>query len=309
MRRQSETHGGKDRRIGKLLPSRHCFGGFGGQCGQLPPFTSDARLASSFVMASPLSRPRSKDSGFNLLRITQRYSSYVFTGFFGVHILNNVVVPLTTWAQKSALGAVSTIDSAFEGTRKVYRPTRAVEFGLIFIPLAVHVGSGLLLRANRLKTLYPQGILPWHREKTRANAASGLSYPHLRAMPTFGLSDIAASGYITAACVVFHIFMVRYLPWKFSMDASITLVTRALQKHPRVYYAFHYTLLSAGLFHIISGWGRWLKLTASPRSVLIKNAVVTVVNLSWVASLIRVGYLEVPDILISRYDKIISLLA
>ena len=141
----------------------------------------------------------------------------------------------------------------------------------------------------------------------RANTARDLSYPHLRAIPTFGLSDIAASGYITAVCVVFHIFMVRYMPWKFSMDASITLVTRALQKHPQLYHAFHYTLLSAGVLHIISWWGRWLKLTASPRSVFIKNAVVTVVNLSWVAALIRVGGLKVPDVLISQYDKIISL--
>jgi len=259
-------------------------------------------------MASSQSGSKSNDSLFNLLRTTQRYSSYVFTGFFGVHVLNNVLVPLTTWTQRSGRGAVSTIDSAFESTRRFYRPAAGVEFGLIFIPLAVHVGSGLLLRTNLLKTLYPEGIVAWHHDRARANiAAGGLSYPRLRAIPTFGLSDIAASGYITAVCVVFHIFMIRYLPWTSSIDASITLVTRALQKHPRVFYAFHYTLLSAGVFHVISGWGRWLKLTASPRSVLIKNTVVTVVNLAWVAALIRVGYLDVPNILISQYDKIISL--
>jgi len=108
----------------------------------LPPFTPDAcrrkgpatRLAPSFIMAPPQSGPQSKDSGFNLRRITQRYSSYVFTGFFGVHILNNVIVPLTTWTQTSASGAALTIDSVFESSREFYRPAAGVEFGLIFIP-------------------------------------------------------------------------------------------------------------------------------------------------------------------------------
>ena len=246
-------------------------------------------------------------SVLNLLQTTQRYSSYTFSGFVGIHILNNVVIPLATWSQSSSL-AVSTIDSAFEHTRKVYRPSPVVEFGLVFIPLAVHVASGLLLRTYRFKSLYPQGIVKWHRQELQKNAATDLSYPRLRAIPTFGLSDVAASGYITAFCVIFHILMVRYLPWKYDVESSIAVVTRPLQKHPRIFYTFYYSLLSAGVFHIISGWGKWLKLTTTPRSILVKNALVTVVNFSWVAALVRVGCLQIPQMLSTQYDALYGLL-
>jgi Protein of unknown function (DUF1691) len=215
-----------------------------------------------------------------------------------LHVFNNVIVPLTTWTDSTS--AVLTINTAFEKTRLTYRPSVAVEMGIVFIPLAVHITSGILLRANRLKCIYPHGILASYRQKK--DMLVGQSYPWLRALPTFGLSDIAASGYITAFCVLLHIVMVRYLPWKYAADASITIVTRALQKHPYIFYTFYYSLLSAGAFHILSGWGKWLKLTTIRRYIFVKNAIVSVVNFSWVAALVRIGGLDIPGMLSPQYD-------
>ena len=242
-------------------------------------------------------------SVLTLLQTTRRYSSYVFTGFIGLHVVNNLVVPLATWMSDSQT-AISTLDHVFNIARVVYRPSAVVEFGVILVPLALHVTSGILLRINRINTLYPKGVLEWYGRKCDENIANGIAFPRARAFPTFGLSDIAASGYITAFCVVFHVYMVRYLPWKYIGDASITIVTRALQKHPVLFYTFYYSLLSAGGFHMISGWGKWLRLTVTPRAVLLKNAVVTLVNLSWVAALIRVGQLGIPQGLAAQYDSL-----
>jgi hypothetical protein len=239
-------------------------------------------------------------STLSLLQTTQRYSSYVFSGFFGIHVINNVIVPLATWGQgQNALQ----IDSAFGVTRRIYRPSALIEFGVVFVPLVVHVASGVILRFYRLKSLYPKGIGEWHREKTRGNIAANVSHPHLHAIPTFGLSDVASAGYITAFCVAFHVVMVRYLP---SANVSITIVTRAMQKHPRIFYTFYYSLFSAGVFHIVSGWGKWLKLTTTPRSILVKNAVVAVINFSWIAAIIRVGSLGIPESLLRQYDAVYS---
>jgi hypothetical protein len=239
------------------------------------------------------------------LQTMQRYSSYAFSGFLGLHFANTCIVPLTTWF--SSKTAISNIDNGFMITRQIYRPTLAVESSLIFAPLFVHIACGVMLRATRIIDLYREPIPARHDGLTRISLINYLAQPHIRARLTLNLSDIAASGYITWLCVALHIYTVRNIPWKYAGEGetSITIVTYALQKHPVLFYTLYYTLISAGVFHVISGWGKWLELTGTPRAKRWKNYIVTAVNLLWLSSLIRVGRLEIlSDALKAGYDTL-----
>lgn len=249
---------------------------------------------------SSSSRPATNSyapSVLSLLQTTHRYSSYVFSGFLGLHALNTCIIPLTTLFSSPEI-ALSKIDNGFMITRYIYRPSGAVEIGLVLAPLGIHIACGLLLRGLRIfsdRDLYGEGVLSRYRRHGRNNRAKGLSWPRIRALPTLGFSDIAASGYVTGLCVALHAYTVRYAPWKYAGDGetSINIVTYALQKHPVLFYTLYYTLISAGAFHVISGWGKWLRLTLTPRARRIKNYIVTAVNLSWLAALIRNGRLDI----------------
>src|SRR5947207_2971311 len=85
-------------------------------------------------------------SVLTLLQSTHRYSSYVLSGFLGLHALNTCVIPLVTVISDQD-AALSTIDNGFMITRYLYRPSESVEMGLILVPLGVHVLTGLFLRA------------------------------------------------------------------------------------------------------------------------------------------------------------------
>src|SRR5208282_6067352 len=170
--------------------------------------------------------------------------------------------------------------------------------GLILVPLGIHVLTGLVLRARRVykeRSLYGEGLLAWHARQTRINRAKGLSWPRVRALPTLGYSAPAATGWATLLFLPLHTFTTRYLPWKYGGDGetSVTLVTHALQKHPLLTYTLYTGLIAAGTFHIISGWGKWLKLTLTPRGRRYKNYFVIGTIAAWLVSLARIGRLDI----------------
>lgn len=248
---------------------------------------------------SPSSNPPTSyvRSVFSLLQSTHRYSSYVLSGFLGLHTLNTCIIPLVT-AISNQDAALSQIDNGFMITRYLYRPSESVEMSLILVPLGVHVLTGLVLRARRVyneRDLYGEGLLAWHARHTRINRAKGLSWPRIRALPTLGYSSTAATGWATLLFVSLHTFTTRYLPWKYGGDGetSITIVTHALQKHPFLAYTLYSGLVAASAFHVISGWGRWLKLTFTPRGRRIKNYFVAGTVTVWLASLVRIGRLNI----------------
>jgi Flp pilus assembly pilin Flp len=233
----------------------------------------------------------------SLIQITHRYSSYVASGFLGLHALNTCVIPLIT-AISSQDDALSKIDNGFMITRYLYRPSESVEIGLILAPLAVHVITGMILRIRRIyleRNLYGEGILAWHARQTRINRAKGISWPRIRALPTLGYSSTAATGWATLSLVSLHAWTTRYLPWNYGGDGetSITIVSHALQKHPILTYTLYAGLIAVGTFHIISGWGRWLKLTFTPRGRRIKNYLVMGTVTAWLFALARVGRLQI----------------
>lgn len=236
-------------------------------------------------------------SVLTLLQSTHRYSSYVLSGFLGLHALNTCIIPLVTVISNQD-AALSKIDNGFMITRYLYRPSESVEIGLILVPLGIHVLTGLALRARRVykeRNLYGEGLLALHARQTRINRAKGLSWPRIRALPTLGYSSTAATGWATLLFVSLHAFTTRYLPWKYGGDGetSITIVTHALQKHPLLAYTLYSGLIAASAFHVISGWGRWLKLTFTPRGRRLKNYLVAGTITAWLISLGRVGRLNI----------------
>jgi len=232
-----------------------------------------------------------------LVQFTHRYSSYALSGFLGLHALNTCIVPLFTVFSNNET-ALSTIDNGFMITRYLYRPSEPVEFALIFCPLAVHIVTGLVLRARRIyveRNLYGEGLLALHARQTRVNRAKGLSWPRIRALPTLGYSSTAATGWATWIFVGLHAFTTRYLPWKYAGDGetSVTIVSHALQKHPILTYTVYTGLIGFGAFHVISGWGRWLKLTFTSRGRRYKNYIVMGTVTAWLVSLVRIGRLKI----------------
>lgn len=236
-------------------------------------------------------------SFLTLLQYTHRYSSYVLSGFLGLHALNVCVVPLVTVFSNNE-AALSQIDNGFMITRYLYRPSPSVEIALVLGPLAVHITTGLILRIRRIymeRNLYGEGLLAWHARQTRINRAKGLSWPRIRALPTLGYSATAATGWSTYVFATLHAFTTRYLPWKYGGDGetSVTIVSHALQKHPILTYTAYVGLIGFGAFHIISGWGRWLKLTFTARGRRIKNYIVVGTITASLVSLVRIGRLRI----------------
>ena len=236
-------------------------------------------------------------SVLTLLQSTHRYSSYLLSGFLGLHALNTCIIPLVT-VMSSQEDALSKIDNGFMITRYLYRPSEPVEMGLILVPLGVHVLTGMILRVRRVikeRNLYGEGLLAWHERQTRINRARGFSWPRIRALPTLGYSSTAATGWATLLLVSLHAFTTRYLPWKYGGDGetSVTIVSYALQKHPILAYPLYASLIAAGTFHIISGWGRWLKLTFTPRGRRFKNYLVVGTITAYLISLARIGRLQI----------------
>jgi hypothetical protein len=247
--------------------------------------------------SSPPPRKSYIPSVLTVIQSTHRYSSYVLSGFIGLHALNTCIIPLAT-TFSSQQSALSKIDNGFMITRFLYRPSQSTEIALILAPLGIHVLTGIVLRARRIyneRHLYGEGILAWHARQTRINRAKGLSWPRIRALPSLGYSSTAATGWAALFFVSLHAYTTRYLPWKYGGDGetSISIVSHALQKHPLLAYTLYSGLIAAGAFHVISGWGRWLKLTFQPRGRRVKNYLVIGAATAWLVSLVRVGRLAI----------------
>jgi hypothetical protein len=252
-----------------------------------------ANIAGESSPPPPVALP----SLLSVIQFTHRYSSYVASGFLSLHALNTCIVPLLTFFSSNE-SALSKIDNGFMITRYLYRPSEQVEVALILAPLGIHVVTGLILRARRIymeRNLYGEGLLAWHARQTRINRAKGLSWPRIRALPTLGYSSTAATGWATWLFVGLHAFTTRFLPWKYAGDGetSVTIVSHALQKHPILVYTIYTGLIGFGTFHVLSGWGRWLKLTFTPRGRRYKNYLVMGTVSVWLVSLVRVGRLEI----------------
>ena len=243
------------------------------------------------------------------LQWTRRYSSYIFSGFVGLHALNTCIIPLATLVSGGD-AALSKIDNGFLVTRYLYRPSQTVETILVWVPLGLHVLTGIAIRVYRIfiaRDLYGEGTIARYRRQAVHYRSKGFSWPYLRALPSLGLSDIAAAGYTTLFLVSLHAYSTRILPILYGDggDTSISIVSHALQKHPLLTYPLYAFLIGTSAFHIVGGWGKWMRWTLTAKRRRIRNNIVTGTMGIWMVSLARIGRLEVFSAVVkAEYDRL-----
>ncbi|KAH6657415.1 hypothetical protein BKA67DRAFT_655687 [Truncatella angustata] len=205
----------------------------------LPPLpeqsleSSTSSLEAESKSKSGTSSPHSSALGLSgsghgpvyyLTRI-QRYSSYTFTVFAGLHMVNTSIVPLI-------YNSVPYSEPFLLMAREIYQ-TRLSEPLLVGLPIVAHVASGLALRLIRRS----QNL------KRYGGATPGMLHSH--------------------SPVVAHIFLNRILPLIVEGDSSnigLQYVSHGFARHglqPWIAYAL---LLTAGAGHFVWGWAKWLNL-------------------------------------------------
>ncbi|KAI0401658.1 hypothetical protein F4802DRAFT_579348 [Xylaria palmicola] len=233
---------------------------------ELPP-PSDGSMASSASSARSPSRTSTSTLGlsssgrgpiFYLTRI-QRYSSYTFTFFAGLHFTNTSLIPLI-------YRSVPYSDPFLLMTRELYQ-TRLTEPLLVALPALAHVVSGLairLLRRNQNKKRYYGDANPgfWSSAHTKTTLSSATSHASsFRIWPA--LSNISTSGYVFTVLMASHVAMNRVVPILVDGDSSnigLEFVAHGFARHALSSYAAYALLLSVGVGHMVWGMARWLDL-------------------------------------------------
>ncbi|KAI1748927.1 hypothetical protein F4782DRAFT_515134 [Xylaria castorea] len=234
---------------------------------ELPPLPEDSMEFSASTMTPP-SRTSTSSLGlsssgrgpiFYLTRI-QRYSSYTFTFFAGLHLANTSLIPLV-------YRSVPYSEPFLLMTRELYQ-TRLTEPLLVGLPVLAHVVSGLtirLLRRNQNKKWYHGDAHPgfWASASSKTSLSSSpASHGHSRIWPVF--SNIAASGYMFAVLLTSHVAMNRVLPLIMDGDSSnigLGYVAHGFARHAPSAYVTYALLLSVGVGHMVWGMARWLNLS------------------------------------------------
>lgn len=198
----------------------------------------------------------------------QKYSSYTFLGFFGLHIASTVVVPgLGIHADKC--------QDFFEMCRNVYLGP-LVEYLAIYAAGGIHLASGICLRILRLVNARPR-VKPSEiviRDDYRDDiglgglgAFVGLGYKQSWISSNFpSLTPLTFSGYVMAVSLGYHWLKMKWGPMVVDGDSSlVTLkyVTHYLHQSSfgtwgrHFNYAMLVLLLWVSFYHIISGLFKW----------------------------------------------------
>ncbi|ORY67518.1 uncharacterized protein BCR38DRAFT_427315 [Pseudomassariella vexata] len=189
---------------------------------------------------------------YYLTRI-QRYSSYTFTFFAGLHFTSTSLIPLL-------YQSVPYSEPFLLMARELYQ-TPLTEPLLVALPVAAHVASGIALRLTRRSqnlTRYggaTPGMYALHRSKTSSTSSSKAGS---RIWPL--LSYTAASGYFFVVVLASHVGMNRVLPLLAEGDSSnigLQFVSHAFARHEVIPWIAYTLLLGVGVGHMVWGWAKW----------------------------------------------------
>jgi Protein of unknown function (DUF1691) len=178
---------------------------------------------------------------------TQKYSSYVFTTFLGMHITNTALLPLITRSVPDA-------DTYLLLTRPYYQSSVAEPL-IVALPLLAHVASGLALRIQR-KRLADRRFGYLEAEKNTKTIRSR--------WPTLSYTSLA--GWILYPMVVGHVIANRLTPLRIeggSSGVGLSFVAHGFAKHPLFAWAGYGALIGVGSWHFVWGWSKWLGLDPS----------------------------------------------
>ncbi|KAI0172988.1 DUF1691-domain-containing protein [Hypoxylon sp. FL1284] len=186
---------------------------------------------------------------YYLLRI-QRYSSYTFTLFAGIHLTNTSILPLI-------YQSVPYSEPFLLMAREVYQ-THLTESLLVTVPILAHVASGVAIRLLRRRQNLKRygGATPgmWALRHKDANPSSGRIriWPHL--------SYVSMSGYAFLGLLASHVGMNRVLPLVVEGDSSnvgLQFVSHGFARHPLPPWIAYTLLLSVGVGHMVWGYAKW----------------------------------------------------
>ncbi|KAI2627122.1 hypothetical protein GGS21DRAFT_540655 [Xylaria nigripes] len=201
---------------------------------------------------------------FYLTRI-QRFSSYTFTFFAGLHFANTSLIPLF-------YHSVPYSEPFLLMAREVYQ-TRLTEPLLVGLPVLAHVVSGisirLLRRSNNKKRYYGDlspGFWPIASSKAAQDSSSAQSTrSSSRLWPAF--SNISASGYFFTGLLSAHVAINRVLPIVVDGDSSnigLGYVAHGFARRAPSSWLAYGLLLTIGTGHMVWGMAKWLDLAPPP---------------------------------------------
>ncbi|KAK8070546.1 hypothetical protein PG997_010749 [Apiospora hydei] len=193
----------------------------------------------------------------------QRYSSYTFALFAGLHVANTSVFPLV-------YRSVPYSEPFLLMAREVYQ-TRFSEPLLVALPILAHVASGVAIRLIRRSHNLQRyggatpGMYALHRSKTSNTTSSSSSSHNSNGWPM--LSYTAISGYVLAPVVASHIFMNRVLPLMVEGDSSnigLQYVAHGFARHGVPSWIAYGALITVGVGHMVWGGAKWLGIAPRP---------------------------------------------
>ncbi|TGZ82060.1 hypothetical protein EX30DRAFT_213944 [Ascodesmis nigricans] len=203
---------------------------------------------------------------------TQKYSSYTFLTFLGIHFTTTALTPL--------LLPLDSANSSLLLTRTYfYQATPLTEAILVPGSLAVHIASGLLLRALKYRTA---------RKNYGGQVPSSVSPFRWR-----NLTKIAKTGWVLVPLVAAHAVLLRWLPLVVDGDSSSVGLEyvgwgflRGLKS--AVVSGVAYTaLVGVGMWHTLGGVAEWWKVRDSRRRTVVTGTQV-VMGAVWLAGVGRV---------------------
>ncbi|KAK7946205.1 uncharacterized protein PG986_010526 [Apiospora aurea] len=193
----------------------------------------------------------------------QRYSSYTFALFAGLHVANTSVFPLV-------YRSVPYSEPFLLMAREVYQ-TRFSEPLLVALPILAHVASGVAIRLIRRSHNLQRyggatpGMYALHRSKTSNTTSSSSSSHNSNGWPM--LSYTAISGYVLAPVLASHIFMNRVLPLMVEGDSSnigLQYVAHGFARHAVPSWIAYGALITVGVGHMVWGGAKWLGIAPPP---------------------------------------------
>lgn len=197
---------------------------------------------------------------YELARI-HRYSAYAFTSFLGLHWSTTGLIPLFEGREGG--------DRAILLARVAYQ--HAVCEKVLLAAAGGHVLSGIGLRLIRMSI---------HREW----------YGRARHAIT-SMSSTSATGYALSAIVACHVILNRLIPLYLegdSSDVGLNYVAHGFARHKALSVVFYASLVSVGVYHVSTGFQRFLKMDVSKRTRRGLVVAWSSVGLAWLGSALLV---------------------
>lgn len=215
------------------------------------------------MRANPLSQTGSSEGTHRITHYlvrTQQISSYVFTGFLGIHWFTTGILPLVSNPEA--------VDNSLLLSRVLYQ-NKLIEPCIVLGSVGAHVLSGVALRAIRRAKLYKNyGQLIWLKD----------------------LNILQGTGYLLIPTVAIHFGIVRLLPFLKdggSESIGIGFLGHGFVQSRYLSWFIYPTLVAIGTFHVAQGWARW---RSYPKRWKSRTAcLIVAISGVWLASVVRIS--------------------